>query len=356
MCIRLAAPFLLAGSIFAAHALAQDSNLTVQAIDRVSAVLPGATVTLTPVSGCADSRTPTGAMTIARTNGQGVAAFPAVERQAYRVEATLTGFTTATICIRFEPAEPRVQIALTAGVLAESVTTPGSTPVLDLRQAGNQLTPCAAPLVNQFKAEPVFWRQQIIAVSLIACRDRGVLPELTDWLTHEDRHTRGNVALVFGGLGDDRGLETILAILDDRSSRPEGQGIAVVPGDGRYHFEAQVATDRYYAAHLLGDLKDPRAIPTLTALMNDPQVNMIVPWSLGQIDGARAIESLIKDLGNPDPSVRVLAIQALQTRGAREALPRLRSLLADYEKSRFGTLQSVAEAARVAIATIEAAP
>ena len=67
----------------------------------------------------------------------------------------------------------------------------------------------------------------------------------------------------------------------------EGQGIPTAPSDGRYGFERQVAADRYYAAHLLGDLKDPRGIALLVPLLDGPETRSIVPWSLGQIGDKR---------------------------------------------------------------------
>ena len=57
-----------------------------------------------------------------------------------------------------------------------------------------------------------------------------------------------------------------------------------------------------------------------------------------------------------DPSVRVLAISALETLNAREALPRLRELLQDNRRSNLGERTTVAEAARHAIAIISESP
>ena len=93
-CTRLTIATLLAASILAPHVLAQNSTFTVQVIDKASAYLPGVTVTITPVSDCAESGTPTGSATIGTTLGQGIAAFVAVAQQTDRVETTLTGFTT----------------------------------------------------------------------------------------------------------------------------------------------------------------------------------------------------------------------------------------------------------------------
>jgi hypothetical protein len=49
-------------------------------------------------------------------------------------------------------------------------------------------------------------------------------------------------------------------------------------------------------------------------------------------------------LDDRDPSMRVLAIYALETLNAKEALPRLFELATDKQKSNFGGLVSVADA------------
>jgi hypothetical protein len=211
--------------------------------------------------------------------------------------------------------------------------------------------PSAAELLELFKSEKVFWRQLEVAKKIVALHDISVLPKLVSWLNHDDRHLRGNVAFIFAGLGDARGFEVISAILKDRSERPPGQGM--VSSDLRYHVEQQIRADRYYAAHLFGDLKDRRAVPILVLLLSDKEVQHIVPWSLGEIGDNRADEPLIDMLDDKDPSMRVLAIYALEKLGAKEALPRLRSLLDDHGKSNFDRQASVAEAAKAAIANLE---
>jgi hypothetical protein len=52
----------------------------------------------------------------------------------------------------------------------------------------------------------------------------------------------------------------------------------------------------------------------------------------------------------------VIAIDSLQKLNAKEALPSLRLLLGDDEKSHFGDLVSVSDTARAAIAKLEAIP
>lgn len=204
-------------------------------------------------------------------------------------------------------------------------------------------------LVEQFKSEGASWRQFDIGKAIVARHDPRALPLLVDWLGHEDRHIRGNVAFVFAGLGDSRGWSVIIDMLSDRSDRPLGQGTPAGPSDGRYHVAAQIKADRYYAAHLLGDLHDRRAVPTLIPLLNDPDIQSIVPWALGEIGDRSAIPPLLDVLDRDDPTMRVLAIYALETLNAREALPRLRALLDDHRTTNFGAQVSVADAAEVAI-------
>jgi HEAT repeat protein len=181
-----------------------------------------------------------------------------------------------------------------------------------------------------------------------AANDRDAIAELEPWLTHADGHRRGNAAFVLGRLGDPRGFETLVGILADRGPRAAGQGI---PG-GNWTLQTQIRADRYYAAHLLGDLKDPRGVESLLPLLDDKDVQDIVPWSLAEIGDRRAIESLIEETKQDDPSARVLAIAALEKLGAREALPQLRVLLGDNREADFGGRTTVAEAARRAIAVL----
>jgi HEAT repeat protein len=213
-----------------------------------------------------------------------------------------------------------------------------------------QQRPPVSELLRQFEGEGVFWRQFEVATSIVDAIDPSVLPRLEPWLTHEDRHLRGNAAFIFARLGDSRGFDVIAAILGDRS---EGRAVWKISSVGTPWMQGQIVEDRYYAAHLLGDLKDPRAIPLLVPLLTQPGVQDIVPWSLGQIGDRSAIAPLIGSTTDPDPSMRVLAIYALVELTAAEALPRLRQLLGDDARSNFGKLESVAEAAQAAIAKLQ---
>jgi HEAT repeat protein len=212
--------------------------------------------------------------------------------------------------------------------------------------AWGQQSGTASELIQQFKSTPIFWQQFEVAKKVVALHDRSVLPRIESWLGDDDRHLRGNVAFVFASLGDDRGFQVITDILrDTKGKRPPGQGVATAP----WSLRKQIITDRYYAAHLLGDLRDPRAVPILVPLLKDQDVNYIVPWSLGEIGDTSAIPPLIETLYDENPDMRVLAIYALKKLKAKEALPRIRAMVNDNERIHFDGLGTVAEAARAAI-------
>ncbi len=121
-------------------------------------------------------------------------------------------------------------------------------------------------LVRQFEGEKLFFRQFDPGKTIADANDASVLPKLEHLLKDADRSARGNAGYVFARLGDPRGFETILAILRDRS---EQRAVHQISSIGQPWVQGQIAQDRYYAAHLLGDLKDSRAIPILVPLLKD---------------------------------------------------------------------------------------
>jgi len=210
----------------------------------------------------------------------------------------------------------------------------------------------SAELVQRFRAEKVFWKQAEIAKDLIALHDKSVLLDLAPWLTHEDRHIRANVAYVFAALGDDRGFDSLTAILHDFSNRPIAQGGPAYNPSVRQ----QIEDDRYYAVHVFGLLKDARAVGVLVPLLQDKSIGYNVAWALGEIGDKSAISPLIAATYNDNPDERVIAVDALAKLDAKEALPRLRVLLNDSERCHFGRAIPVSEAAAEAIKKLEAAP
>lgn len=212
-----------------------------------------------------------------------------------------------------------------------------------------ELPPIAGPsLLTQFSSSTVFWQQFEVAKRIVTKNDASILKELEPWLSRDDRHARGNAAFVFAALGDPRGLDTILAMLTDESTRPEGQGI---PGGG-FTVAGQVRADRYYAVHLCGELKSPRAIDALAPLLSDSSVNYHVAWALGEIGDQRAIQPLVGALANHDALVRIASIEALAKLDATEALPQLRALINDRATANNGARVSVGDTASAAVAKL----
>jgi hypothetical protein len=231
--------------------------------------------------------------------------------------------------------------------------------------AATAATPEVSQLISQFQAEPVFWRQQEIANEIATVATLGDLSVLEPWLDHRDRHIRGNVAYLFAQVGDKRGLATLLEILADESPdrKVEWQGISFSytgnADEAMAKFlrspaalRAQIVTDRYYAVHLLGKLRDKRAVETLIPLLEDNDINYNVAWALGEIGDARAIPGLIDALGNSDALVRVSAIGALEALRAEQALPYLAALFGDSALPRAGERVPVGETARKAASVI----
>lgn len=211
----------------------------------------------------------------------------------------------------------------------------------------------ASDLVAQFNTETVFWKQFEVAEKIVALHDKSVLQDLEPWLSNPDMHERGNAAFIFARLGDDCGFEVIRQILENRSP---ARTVYSYNDAGHPSPERQIREDRYYAAHLFGDLKDPRAVPILVPLLSDPDVNYIVPWALGQIGDKSAIPPLVVTLSDSSPDMRDLAIEALAQLDAIEALPQIRALLGDNERIHFDGLGTVGDAAKKAVAQLEAPP
>jgi len=181
----------------------------------------------------------------------------------------------------------------------------------------------ASALVEQFESTTLFWKQFEMAKKIVVLHDKSVLQPLESWLGNEDMHRRGNAAFIFASLGDDRGFQVIKALLEDRSAK---RAVFEIDSTGRPSLGRQIREDRYYAAHLLGDLKDPRAVPMLVPLLKDEEVNLIVPWSLGEIGDKSAIPPLIEALADSRLEMRAAALRALEKLEAKECRPPLRQI------------------------------
>ena len=227
--------------------------------------------------------------------------------------------------------------------------------------AADPLSRSATELVTAFRQTPVFWKQYQVAQQIVSLKEPSVLPELSGYLSDQDRHTRANAAFIFAALGDMRGLNALLVILNDQSYRPMGQAYmrfeCLIPQHETrcpYDPQLQIVSDRYYAATVLGDLKDPRAVPALISVLTVPSVNLGAIWALAKIDDKRAVEPLIALLARNDPTVQVTTIRALEKMDAKESIPALYRLVNDKDRSHVDDLIPVGEAARQALAQLGA--
>jgi HEAT repeat protein len=226
---------------------------------------------------------------------------------------------------------------------------------LVLGQTAQHRSKSAGDLVKQFKSTAGMGKQFDVAKKIVTLRDRSVLQDLEPWLSDEDKYSRANAAFIFASLGDDRGFQIIKTILEGHS----GYAVNDLSNPDprlQIRWDYYSVEDRYYAAHLFGDLKDARAVPILVPLLKDKDVNGVVPWSLGQIGDKSAIPPLIEMLDDKNPDMRVVAIYALEQLDAKEALPKLRVLLTDDETIHFDGLGPVSDAAKKAIIDLERKP
>src|SRR5207244_13384484 len=97
-----------------------------------------------------------------------------------------------------------------------------------------------------------------MAKKIVVLHGKSVLQPLESWLGNEDMHRRGNAAFIFASLGDDRGFQVIKALLEDRSAK---RAVFEIDSTGRPSLGRKIREDRYYSAHILGDLKDHERLP-----------------------------------------------------------------------------------------------
>jgi HEAT repeat protein len=158
-------------------------------------------------------------------------------------------------------------------------------------------------------------------------------------------------------MGDPRGFPTIAAILTDRAADRAIFADRLIDSAGNATptptaLARQISEDRYYAVHLLGALRDPRAVDVLVPLLDHDEVNYNVAWALGEIGDPRAIAPLIAALRNKDALVRTTAIGALVNLKAKLAMPAIESLVDDEAYPSAGEHITVGDAARKALDTL----
>lgn len=180
-----------------------------------------------------------------------------------------------------------VSKARDAAQVADAVQTADSAPV-----AQGQLRPATAKLLGEFLTPKVWWEQGDIGQKLVTLGDRAVVPKLLPLLQSQDRRLRSNAGRVLAGLGDDRGFFAVLAELKDTSPGTQRKTDSVT-SDGKHpNFLRQMWQDRYYAAHVLGQIGDKRAVPALIETLPDKSINYQSAIILGKLGDKSAIPAL----------------------------------------------------------------
>jgi HEAT repeat protein len=181
-----------------------------------------------------------------------------------------------------------------------------------------------ARLIGEFATAEYFWQQTDIARGLIATGDRSVIPAIQPYLETNDRRRRCNAAFVLAGLGDERGTVILISELEDTEpgSRILQDGPNTGPGSLASRGILQVRSDRYFAALLLGELREKDAAPALIAATRDQSINYRAAISLGEIGDTSAIPAL-REMAAAFPAERVFAGYGLAALGAPDGFDTL---------------------------------
>lgn len=196
--------------------------------------------------------------------------------------------------------------------------------------SGLAMRPCAArstaELLEKFSSVQYDWQQRDVAEELIQRQDKSVLSAMEPFLKSERRGQRCNAGLVLAALGDKRGAAIILAEFNDKETRPT----EMRRSDNKPDPVSQIRQDRYYAALLLGRLKDRCAVPDLIAALQDETVNYRAAISLGEIGDRRAVHPLLL-MTRESPRSRLWAGYGLARLGEEEGFDILVETLSDSE-------------------------
>ena len=157
------------------------------------------------------------------------------------------------------------------------------------------------------------------ARSAAAVLDKKSTAAIAKDLHSDDRRKRCDAALALAKRGDKRGLPILIQELEDKTPRPADLQ------EGSKSVVARMGTmrsDRYYAALLLGQLRDKASVPPLTEALRDDTINARAALSLAEIGDKGAIPAL-RRMAKDFPGKRRSAGYALATLGESEGFSML---------------------------------
>ncbi len=182
-----------------------------------------------------------------------------------------------------------------------------------------------AKLVQAFEKAKYGWQQLEIAQQMVKSGDRSLIPALSRHLDSDDEHLRCNAGFVLAGLGDERGLEAIISELKTKKLRPLERPRS---DTGEPFLEQRYG---YYAIHVLGKLRDKRAVPVLIEFLDKEQEHRDIEWALGEIGDQRATAALKRVLKHEDPHRHLWAGSALAKLGDPAGVPTVAKFLKDSQ-------------------------
>ena len=214
-----------------------------------------------------------------------------------------------------------------AVLLASSLTVAQTAPVSDSSPTS------ILGRIAEFTAAEYFWQQTDIARALIATGDRSVIAAIRPYLETNDRRRRCNAAFVLAGLGDKRGTAILISELEDTEvgSRIVEDVPSTGPGSLASGGISQVRSDRYFAALLLGELREKDAVPALITAMRDQSIHYRAAISLGEIGDTRAVPAL-REMVAAFPAERVFAGYGLAALGVLDGFDTLEEVALSDEQ------------------------
>ncbi|MDR4478429.1 MAG: HEAT repeat domain-containing protein [Nitrospira sp.] len=197
------------------------------------------------------------------------------------------------------------------------------------------LGPVSVPALAGCLGDPALQVQESASAILASIADARVFRPLIDALGSRDWIVRMHAAKGLGRIGDPEAVAALMPLLQDKvkAVREEVSGALAAIGtaavEGLIHaLEHDDWLVRLHAVEALGKLKSPASVdPLLRALFNerDSAIREDVVRALGALRDARAVDYLVTVM--KEPSLRLLAVEALGHIGDRRAVPLLRRIV-----------------------------
>jgi twitching motility protein PilT len=174
--------------------------------------------------------------------------------------------------------------------------------------------------VFKFLRDEDWWVREAVAQTLANIKDRRVVPAAIQLLDHEDEIMRRYGIEILVGIKDQRAVKPIIKLLHDpdwwvRERAVEALGYlgdtSVVP---LLISMLQIKELTYTAVTALGELRDPRAIEPLTALLHTTSYEnkIVILEALAKLDARSAVEEIKAMLVDVNKEVRLKAKEVLR--------------------------------------------